>query len=511
MVRASIPFARRRRCEDVISNVSAIRKGRILADPKPLAVLFKANEEYMGNHENVILAYLDLNGTIIAVNRAWHDFAKTNGLVAVNSGIGKNYLEACTSRQGEDQEDASSVASGLRKVLSEEIPIFIHEYSCHSRTERRWFQLIATPYLVEGERGALVAHVPITERKEASIRMQESEAHLRRSEENLKIAVASLSAGQKIAHLGNWDWDIETGEENWSDEQCRIFGYAPQSIRFSYEIFLDAVHPEDRDRVIDAVGDTLEGAAPYSEEFRIIRPDGDVRYVRAQGQVSRAPDGEPIAMAGTVLDITERRKIEENLQRAQRLEALGQLTGGIAHDFNNLLAIIYGNAELLEERATDDRIRVLAGPIKKASERGADLTSRLLAFSRQQPLTPQSIDIGELCLGMIELLHRALGETIEVDLQVSKPSCAIVDPAQLENALLNLALNARDAMSIGGKLTISVEQYTLTGSDHEGQPGGRPGDYTVLSVSDTGTGVPPEIIERVFEPFFTTKEVSTLR
>jgi nitrogen-specific signal transduction histidine kinase len=208
-------------------------------------------------------------------------------------------------------------------------------------------------------------------------------------------------------------------------------------------------------------------------------------------------------------DMTDRRVLERQLRQAQRMEAVGQLTGGIAHDFNNILSIVIGNLDLLDEVLADrPSARRLAEAAMRGAARGADLVQRLLAFSRRQPLSPRAIDLGERLPSMASLLRRALGEHIAVE---TRPGTglwpALADAAQLEDAILNLAINARDAMPKGGVLTIETanvsldERYAATNADVT------PGDYVMLAVSDTGTGMPPEVIEKVFEPFFTTKEI----
>jgi signal transduction histidine kinase len=255
----------------------------------------------------------------------------------------------------------------------------------------------------------------------------------------------------------------------------------------------------------------------------------------AKGFEYRRGDGDWIEVSDHLLDdgsiftvgliTTERKQSEERLRQAQKMEAVGQLTGGVAHDFNNLLAVIVGNAELLGERLGVADHQVAA--VLRAAGRGAELTQRLLAFSRRQPLKPQAIDLAARVAGMTELLTRTLGATIEISV-ASTPGLwrASADPGQLESALLNLAINARDAMPEGGRLSISSANASLeareivallTGQAPEaaleaapeavtGEPGD-PGDYVVLSVSDTGAGMSPAVLARVFEPFFTTKDV----
>jgi nitrogen-specific signal transduction histidine kinase/CheY-like chemotaxis protein len=201
--------------------------------------------------------------------------------------------------------------------------------------------------------------------------------------------------------------------------------------------------------------------------------------------------------------------LSHKLSQSQKMEAMGQLTGGVAHDFNNLLTVILGNSEHLADRlAGNSELHRIAGDIATAAERGSDLTRSLLAFARKQPLRPREIDIAEKILGMEQLLRRTLGEHIECSFMFAPDLwLASVDPGQLATAVLNLVLNARDAMPEGGKLTVEVRNSSLGESDLDvnGEP--RPGDYVMVAVRDTGSGMSPEVASRAFEPFFTTKEV----
>jgi len=220
----------------------------------------------------------------------------------------------------------------------------------------------------------------------------------------------------------------------------------------------------------------------------------------------RYPDG---SVAGIRLDVTAEKRREQELAQAQKMEAVGQLTGGVAHDFNNLLTVILGNAELLEmQLGGQPRLKAMVGMTREAAERGAALTDRLLAFARQQPLRPLAVDVNGLLAGFDRLLRRSLGEAIELELVRGAGLWrALVDPAQLETAVLNLALNARDAMPQGGRLTLETANVHIDRAYAEREPELRPGQYVLLAVSDTGTGMPPEVLARVFEPFFTTKAV----
>ncbi|QXC53069.1 PAS domain S-box protein (plasmid) [Agrobacterium salinitolerans] len=217
-------------------------------------------------------------------------------------------------------------------------------------------------------------------------------------------------------------------------------------------------------------------------------------------------DGNRI-FTGFIRDLTSRQKIEEELRQSQKMEAIGQLTGGLAHDFNNLLTVISGNLEMAESKLSDESVRYLIREAQDAAEDGAKLTSQLLAFGRRQPLNPQRFDIGELIGTISDLLRRTLGEAIAFAIVVTGfRNEAIVDASQLQNALLNLVINARDAMPKGGALTVEISRVKLDLDYAHMYPSIKPGNYVQISVTDTGTGMAPEVKEKAFEPFFSTKE-----
>jgi PAS domain S-box-containing protein len=208
------------------------------------------------------------------------------------------------------------------------------------------------------------------------------------------------------------------------------------------------------------------------------------------------------------VDITERMEIEDQLRQAQKMEAIGQLTGGVAHDFNNLLTVILGNAEILHERHGDGDGGKMTEAVMRAAMRGSELTQRLLSFSRRQSLSPRAIDPNALIAGMADMMRRTLGEQIEIEIKSTKGLCHVqADPAQLENALLNLAINARDSMPDGGTLHLETAHASIGANETSDRTELSPGDYVTLAVTDTGHGMPPDVMERVFEPFFTTKGV----
>ncbi|NQV59523.1 MAG: PAS domain S-box protein [Alphaproteobacteria bacterium] len=256
-------------------------------------------------------------------------------------------------------------------------------------------------------------------------------------------------------------------------------------------------------RLVEPLRDGLRDALEF--ETVHARKDGSTYDVHVHLQLSQSET--PPVFFAIIQDITERKRAEERLVQSQKMEAIGQLTGGVAHDFNNLLAIIMGNLELLLARGTgDSEISGFAAKALAATQRGANLTHRLLAFSRMQPLRPVSVGADQLVRGMEDLLVRTLGEAIEIKLNSSADlwPCE-VDPGQLENALLNLSINARDAMPRGGRLTIETSNIVIDDAYAAAQDDVEAGEYVLLAVSDTGSGMAPEIIAQAFNPFFTTK------
>jgi len=332
-----------------------------------------------------------------------------------------------------------------------------------------------------------------------------ADAALRRNEERLNFALTA-------AKMGTWDWDIERDYVAWSDGVEPLFGLPPGTFTNNFAGYLMLILDEDQGRVRAAIDTVLWGEArDYIVEHRIAWPDGGVRWVECKGRVYRRSDGSPARMAGTVADISERkrseialRESEEQLRQSQKMEAIGRLAGGVAHDFNNLLTAIGGYSSLaLLEFAPDDPRREYLEEIQRAGERGASLTKQLLASGRKQVLSPKLLDLNALVYDLTSLLRRVIGEDIELEWQrASAPAVVYADAGQLEQVIMNLAVNARDAMPGGGTLVITSSSVLLDAGDgraHEGR-------YVRLTVSDSGHGMDRETMARMFEPFFTTKD-----
>lgn len=307
-----------------------------------------------------------------------------------------------------------------------------------------------------------------------------------------------------------WDWDQRSDLIWWNRSFSRVFGFEPAQSPTSLDVWRQVVHPDDQARVTDGLVKALNGdARHWEDEYRFIRADGAERIAVDRGYIIRDSEGKALRMLGSIVDVTERRELDERLRQAMKMEAIGQLTGGIAHDFNNLLTVILGNSELLHlrlEGQTD--LQAYAEMTATAAQRGAEMTQRLLAFARRQVLNPQVIQVNELLQQMEQLLRRSLGEAIDIQLELKEGLWLTeVDPGQLETVVLNLCINARDAMPNGGRLRLATRN--LGTLDDGVSPPSRdlPGPCLRISVIDTGCGMSPEVLRRAFDPFFTTKDV----
>jgi PAS domain S-box-containing protein len=283
-----------------------------------------------------------------------------------------------------------------------------------------------------------------------------------------------------------------------------ITGFGLEDVAENHDLWRERLHPEDRDRVLAAM-EARRKTGRSAIEYRWMCADGTYKHFLDQAVLLRDAEGKHVEFAATLTDISEQRSLESQLIQAQKMDAIGKLTGGIAHDFNNLLAAVIGGLGLLDKRAalSDEQRRILT-MTRRAAEQGTELVRRLLAFARRQKLEPHAIDLAALQEAVWDLLTHTLGGLVQIEWRADSSWNAFADQAQLELALVNLIINARDAMPAGGTVTVSIRNRELPAANWAELP---PGDYVLLSVTDTGTGISANDLEKVMEPFFTTKEV----
>ncbi len=332
---------------------------------------------------------------------------------------------------------------------------------------------------------------------------EDLESRVKERTHDLKESELALSRAQKMARLGSWTWHIETGENPWSDEQYDIFGLDPDKTEPSFELFMSLLHPDDKGHVQQSIKDALDGSRPYDCEYRIIRPDGEVRNIHAQGEISYDAAGQPEKMYGTIFDITEKKTAEATTRQVQKMESLGSLAGGIAHDINNMLVPIQNITEMtVKELPEGNPMRRDLGIVLVASEKIKDLVDKILSFSRQDSAQKKDIDISNEVRDVVDLIRSTIPTSI-IFISNIAPEIGMVsaDKTQFSTILTNLVTNAIDAMTgATGELIVSLKK-SKTGQDGQ--------EYAMLTVVDTGVGISPEVIHRVYDPFFTTKEVGS--
>ena len=381
-----------------------------------------------------------------------------------------------------------------------------------ARGIRRWVRMVG-----EAERdraGTIVAmRGGVQDVSELMAVRKQSEGlslHLLDTLETMRISEERLRLLAKATNDVIWDWDLVKDRIWWNENIQHQFGHGFGMQETDSQTWTENIHPEDRDRIIADVTQAIDGdVRNWKGEYRFLHANGRVATVVDRGFVIRDAYGKALRMVGSMIDITERLELDDRLRLSQKLEAVCQLTGGIAHDFNNLLTVILGNAELLRDRLGDNKpLYGLADISVTAAKRGAELTSHLLAFARRQALEPQRVSINRLIEKMSGLLRRTLAENITITPRLQQDLWVVeVDPGQLEVALLNLAINARDAMPDGGCLSIETGNVEIDAAYAALNQEVEAGAYVVVSVSDTGSGMPQEVVEKAFEPFFTTKGV----
>jgi two-component system cell cycle sensor histidine kinase/response regulator CckA len=436
-------------------------------------------------------AQLSQGGEILGVNAAWRTLAELSGpRPSTNVTTGANYLEACERAAAAGSPWAEGAVAAVRRVLGGLAERASLEYEL-TTPATRWFELVATRLEGDGFHGALVTQVDITPRKAVATALLRSETRYRAIVESAPVGIYQTAP----------DGRILAANQSLAD----IVGAASPDDLIGSSITRFYANAGEREALI-AQHQPGTAATPIELEWK--RVDAVPIWVQLAAQAITDAAGTTVYWEGFVYDISERKRLEGQLAQAQKMESVGRLAGGIAHDFNNLLTVMIGYAELLH---TSDEMpsafRSAVSEILAAARRAADLTGRMLTFARKQRVQPRAVNVNDVIRGVEGLLRRIIGEDVRLDVRAAQElPLVLIDPAQLEQVLMNLAVNARDAMPHGGTLTIVSDMGGVTDEQSRRSPGLRPGQYVRVAVTDTGVGMEAETLARVFEPFFTTKE-----
>ena len=434
----------------------------------------------------VILLAIDLDGRITLINREGCDLLGWTEKEL----LGRDWIETCVPARAR-----AEVRGRFSEVVGGDLSIVENAVVVRSGEERliEWSNT-----LLRDDAGRVIGTFSsgsdITER-------HRNAAALRVAEERMRFALQS-------AGVGIWEMDYATGTLTWSETLEAQYGLLPGTFEGTFGAFVARIYPDDRQPLLDSVGKAMTSGADFSVQHRSLWPDGTVRWLSGAGRIHLGEDGKALRGVGISLDVTARHTLEEQYQQAQKMEAIGRLAGGVAHDFNNLLTEILGHCELLlADLEPGDPRRADIAAIDQAGARGAGLTRQLLAFSRKQIIEPTVLDLNGVVTDMRAMLGRLIGEDVTIVLHLRPELGAVkADRGQMEQIVMNLALNARDAMPKGGILTIETANVELDQHYATMHLAVTPGPYVALSVTDTGSGITPEVQARLFEPFFTTKE-----
>jgi two-component system, cell cycle sensor histidine kinase and response regulator CckA len=389
----------------------------------------------------------------------------------------------------------------LLKARGMRVPLIVVSGSIGEDTAVQVLHAGAADYLLKDRLARLGQAVQrVIDDRRLQEEKQKAQAALKEAEDRTRFALDA-------ARVGVWEADLKAGAMRWSDTLEALHGMPDGTFAGTYQAFLDCIHSGDREHVRISIDEAARQQTDWNILYRTQWPDGTMHWIRGMGKTFYDQTGTPLRTAGIGLDVTEQHVLEEQYRQSQKVEAIGQLAGGIAHDFNNLLTAIQGYCELLSvELGSESPHQADLGEIRRAAERAASLTRQLLAFSRRQILEPRVIDLRNSLCGLESMLKRLIGENIAVVLRMTgEAACVKADAGQVEQVILNLALNARDAMPEGGSLFFEVMNVELGEAYARRHINAMPGRYVMLGVSDTGMGMDAATQARIFEPFFTTK------
>ena len=455
---------------------------RKLAEQK----LRESEEKYRLVVENATeaMALVDRDGRFLMMNQAGARFFGG----APGDYLGRTMWEIF-SRSVADRQMVD-----ILKVMESNTGVSI-ERAVITQGQERWFSSRIEPVNLGAFKDcALIVARDITDRVKMETALRQNEAALQRS--------------QHIGKVGSWELDLVTSQLFWSTEMYRILSCPSSVSQPSMETLYAAIHPQDRDLLRAGIARAVADGSVINMDLRLQVSGQQERTINVQAQVARDKSNQPVSIAGTVQDVSERRTLEQQLRQAQKMEAIGQLAGGIAHDFNNVLTVVMGQIELLlAKTALDSQTKRRLVEAQVSAQKASQLTRQLLTFSRRQALQRRVLDLNELSANMTHMLRRVLGEHITLSYQYAPDlPTVLVDPGMMEQVLLNLAVNARDAMPDGGKLMIKTRSVRFAKGHPSVNPQVRLGRFVCWIVQDTGCGMDDRVRQRIFEPFYTTKE-----
>ena len=460
-------------------STNAMLLGRTQAATARLAAIVEGSED-------AIIGY-GLDGVITD----WNEAATRLYGYSAKEAIGHNASMLEPPRNpSEYAQVLNTVAAGKRIQQMEGL---------HQRKDGSLVEVSSSIFPITGRNGIIVGGSNIVRDITSRKRMEDE---LRKSEERFRLVAR---ATRDVL----WDWEIGNGRVWRSETFWDHFGYPPKETEPDMTGWEDLLHPEDRDRVLNSFQNALLRRSDSHEiEYRSRRADDSYAVVLDRAYIVYDEAGQPARAIGAIADLSDRRELEEQFRQAQRMEAVGRLAGGVAHDFNNLLMVITSFAEMTQEQlSSKERLHQNLAQVLKAAERAAALTHQLLAFSRKQVLSPRIIDINTVVEESLKMIQRLIGEDIELRASLGKALWVVkADPGQFVQVLMNLCVNARDAMRNGGELRIETTNVSVDVEAAREHPALVPGNYVALVVSDKGTGMTKEVQAHLFDPFFTTKE-----